>query len=74
MAQRPTIQGIEASPDVLGGKPTIAGTRIGVDIILDKISDGETIEEILQDYPRLTREQVVAAIRYAAYLVRTASA
>ena len=44
------------APNVLGGKPTSTSTRIGVDLILEKLGDGETIDEILQDYPRLTRE------------------
>ncbi len=61
-------------PDLLGGKPTIAGTRIGVDLILEKLGDGETIEDILRDYPHLRREQIVTAINYAAQVVRKMSA
>ena len=74
MAEQVPMQGIETDPDVLGGKPTIAGTRIGVDLILEKLGDGETIDEILQDYPRITREQVLTAIRFATQLVRGVSA
>jgi uncharacterized protein (DUF433 family) len=74
MGDRSSIPGIEMNPAVLGGKPVIAGTRIGVDLILEKIGDGETIDEILRDYPRLSREQVLTAIRYAVHLVRAATA
>lgn len=66
-----SIPGIETDPAVLGGKPTIAGTRIGVELILETIGDGETIDEILQDYPRLSREQVRVAIRYGLVLERS---
>jgi uncharacterized protein (DUF433 family) len=66
--------GITIDPEILGGKPAIAGTRIGVDLILEKIGDGETIDEILNDYPHLKREQIISAITYAVNLVRAASA
>ncbi len=74
MTNTSTTPGIVIDPDLLGGKPTIAGTRIGVDLILEKLGDGETIEDILRDYPHLRHEQVVAAIKYAAQLVRKISA
>ncbi len=70
MSKAPTEPHITADPAILGGKPVIAGTRIGVDLILEKLSDGESIEDILRDYPHLTRAQVVAALSYAARLVR----
>lgn len=73
MAHQISIPGIETDPGVLGGKPTIAGTRIGVDLILEKLGDGETIDDILRDYPRINRDQVLTAIRYAVELVRGAS-
>jgi uncharacterized protein (DUF433 family) len=47
------------------GKPVIAGTRITVELILEKLAVGETIEQILDAHPRLTREAVSAALRYA---------
>jgi len=74
MANTSTTPGIIIDPDLLGGKPTIAGTRIGVDLILEKLGDGETIEDILRDYPHLRREQIVTAINYAAQVVRKMSA
>lgn len=74
MSNKFTHPGIVLDPGILGGKPTIAGTRIGVDLILEKIGDGESIEDILRDFPHLTHEQVTAAIAYAAQVVRDMSA
>ena len=53
---------ISVNPEICGGAPCIAGTRIMVSTILSQIAGGYTIEKILQGYPQLTREQVVAAI------------
>lgn len=74
MANIASSHGIVIDPDLLGGKPTIAGTRISVDLILEKLGDGESIDDILRDFPHLRREQVVDAINYAAQLVRKMSA
>jgi uncharacterized protein (DUF433 family) len=57
---------IEADPGIMVGKPVIKGTRITVELILDKLAEGQTVEQILEDYPHLTREGVQAALRYAA--------
>lgn len=54
----------------MGGKPVIKGTRIGVDLILEKIGNGETIEDLLLAYPHLTKEAILACISYGATLVR----
>ena len=51
------------------GKPVIVGTRITVELILEKLADGETVEEILDAHPRLTTEGVAAALRYAAQAI-----
>lgn len=48
------------------GKPMIVGTRITVELILEKLAAGETVEQILEAHPRLTREAVSAALSYAA--------
>lgn len=61
---------IERKPDVLAGKPIIRGTRIGVDLILEKVAAGETTDDLLQDYPALTRAAVAEALSYAAEAVR----
>ena len=56
---------IITDPNVMMGKPLIAGTRITVELILDKLAAGEAIEQILKDYPQLSREAVLAAIAFA---------
>ena len=61
---------IEAAPEVLHGKPHIAGTRVPVDIILGLLGDGLTLEEITkQHYPQITKEDILACVRYAKQIV-----
>jgi uncharacterized protein (DUF433 family) len=48
------------------GKPVVAGTRITLELILDKLAAGETVEQVLSEHPRLTAEGVRAAIAFAA--------
>ena len=62
---------IDCNPFIMMGKPVIAGTRIPVDLILEKIAAGETIEQLLEEYPRLTDEGIRAAFYYAAQAVRS---
>lgn len=57
---------IEMDPKVMLGKPVIRGTRITVELILRKLAEGATETELLDAYPRLTREDLQAAIGYAA--------
>lgn len=47
------------------GKPVIKGTRITVELILEKIGNGETVEAILSSYPHLTREQILSCVKFA---------
>jgi len=54
---------------IMGGKACIAGTRITVGVILMQISEGTSIEELLVEYPDLTEEDVMEALRYAAWAV-----
>ena len=61
---------ISFNPGILGGKPVIRGTRISVELILEKIAAGDSIEEILTSYPHVTREAVQAAIAFAAETLR----
>ncbi|HEY0005614.1 MAG TPA: DUF433 domain-containing protein [Pyrinomonadaceae bacterium] len=56
---------IQSDPSVMMGKPVIAGTRITVELILEKLAAGETIEQLLEAHPRLTREAISAALSYA---------
>ncbi len=60
---------IEVNPKVMMGKPVIRGTRIPVELILRKLSEGLTEDELLEAYPRLTRGGIKAAIGYAAETV-----
>lgn len=57
---------VEINPKVMLGKPVIRGTRIPVELVLRKLGEGATREDLLEAYPRLTREDIQAAIRYAA--------
>ena len=61
---------IVSDPAVMMGRPVIAGTRITVELILEKLSAGETIEQILDTHPRLTREAIQAALAFAAEALR----
>jgi uncharacterized protein (DUF433 family) len=65
-----TQQIIVSNPKVMMGQPVISGTRITVDLILEKLSAGETIEQLLEDHPRLTREGVLAALKFAREALR----
>lgn len=60
------INRIEINPAVMLGKPVIRGTRIPVELILRKLADGMTEADLLDAYPRLTREDIQAALAYAA--------
>lgn len=57
---------IEVNPKVMLGKPVIRGTRVTVELILRKLGEGATEEDLLDAYPRLTREDLRAAMLYAA--------
>jgi uncharacterized protein (DUF433 family) len=58
------------NPDVLVGKPIVKGTRISVELLLDRFADGWGYEDILEAYPHLTREQVQAAVAFAAEIFK----
>jgi uncharacterized protein (DUF433 family) len=62
---------ITSDPKVMGGKPCIAGTRISVEVLLDHLASGESMDELLAGYPPLTEENVRAALAYAAEHLRT---
>ena len=63
------LERIERNPEIMLGKPVIKGTRITVDLILEKLAADVPIAEILTDYPHLTREDVLAAVAYARSLL-----
>jgi uncharacterized protein (DUF433 family) len=66
MTSAATNERITRDPAVLGGKPIIRGTRIAVDLINDWIESGVPRDQILEDYPNLTEDDLVAAVEFAA--------
>jgi uncharacterized protein (DUF433 family) len=63
-------QYISMDPDILRGKPCIAGTRISVELILELLSLGYSFSDILEDYPQLTQEQLLAVLDFARERIR----
>ncbi len=61
---------IQSDPSIMMGKPVIAGTRITVELILEKLAAGESVEQILDAHPRLTKEAVLAALDFAAKVLK----
>lgn len=66
----PLLQRISVDPNICFGKPCIRGTRIWVSLILDFLAAGMTMEEILEEYPHLTDQDILAAIAYGAEMSR----
>lgn len=64
------MQRITFNRKILGGKPVIRGTRISVDFILELFASGMTEQDVLNEYPRLTRADIRAALDYAARSVK----
>lgn len=62
---------IQSNPQIMLGKPTIKGTRITVELLLWKIAGGYTFEEILDMYPHLKLEDILASIAYAAAIIES---
>jgi uncharacterized protein (DUF433 family) len=59
----PTL--ITSSPDILGGTPVFAGTRVPVQTLIDYLEGGETIDDFLEGFPTVTRDQVIAFLEEA---------
>jgi uncharacterized protein (DUF433 family) len=59
---------IESDPDVLGGKPVVAGTRIPVTIIFDMAGLGYTVDQIVEQYPTLTKDVIIAVLKTGSFL------
>jgi uncharacterized protein (DUF433 family) len=57
---------IEINPEVMQGKPVVRDTRITVELLLRKLAEGATVEELLDAYPRLTKDDIQACLAYAA--------
>lgn len=60
---------ITINPKIMAGKPVIRGTRIPVEVIIKKLARNINVEEVLQDYPRLTKEAIRAALWYAGEVI-----
>jgi len=63
---KPLLGRISIDPTICFGKPCIRGTRIWVSLILDFLASGTTMEELLEEYPQLTMDNIRAAIAYGA--------
>jgi len=61
---------IQSHPNIMMGKPVVAGTRITVESILERLGAGETPEQIVAAHPRLTQQAVLAAVTFAAQALR----
>lgn len=61
---------IVSNPKILGGKPIIAGTRVSVELILDFLAAGMNLEKIIQEYPFLKKEDIQAAVSFAASRIK----
>jgi uncharacterized protein (DUF433 family) len=61
---------IEVNPEIMMGKPVIKGTRITVELIVEALAAGRSIEDLLGSYPSLTKEAILAALQYAANNLR----
>jgi uncharacterized protein (DUF433 family) len=70
MTRDELLQRISIDPNICFGKPCIRGHRIWVSLILDLLASGDTIEEILADYPGLEREDIQACIAYGSEMSR----
>ena len=66
--QMEQLDRITQDPEVMGGKPCVRGMRVTVGMIVGQIGAGHSIEEVLAEYPYLEREDVLQALRYAAWL------
>ncbi len=64
------MERIIVDPKILAGKPIIRGTRISVEFVLELLSSGMEVDEILQEYPHLKKQDILAALNYATRMLR----
>lgn len=69
MTKERLLERILMDPAIMAGKPVIKGTRVPVDLLLKLLAEENTIEAILEDYPQLKREDILAALMYGAEVV-----
>lgn len=72
MTERKLLSRIERNPEIMFGKPVIKGTRLPIDLILEKLAFGTTEEELMNEYPFLKPLDIKAAIFYAAKFISLA--
>ena len=70
MSYEEMLDRVSVDPNICGGKPCVRGTRIYIAIILDSLAEGLTPEQIIEQYPQLTLDDIHAALAYAAELSR----
>jgi uncharacterized protein (DUF433 family) len=63
-------QHIISDPNIMMGKPVVAGTRITVELILEKLSTGESVEQIIKSHPNLTQQGIQAALNFADKVIK----
>ena len=56
-------------PKILSGKPVFKGTRIPISIVLEMLRDGSSFQKILEEYPKLTEDDIKAALDYSVYII-----
>ncbi|MBP6620494.1 MAG: DUF433 domain-containing protein [Leadbetterella sp.] len=61
---------IESNPNILFGKPVISKTRISVDLILEKLASGDTIDDILEAYPNISKNDIFACLQFASESIK----
>jgi len=69
MEDKELLKRIERRPEIMFGKPVVKGTRLPIDLLLEKLAHGYTEDKILQEYPFITREDIKAALLYAAKIL-----
>jgi uncharacterized protein (DUF433 family) len=70
MERNELLKRISVNPNVCFGKPCIRGHRIWVSLILDQLASGMTVEQVLEQYPQLSRDDVLACVAYGAEMSR----
>ena len=61
---------VESNPEILYGKPVVKGTRIPVDLLLEKLASGDELSDLLEAYPKLSKEDLYACLMYASDAVK----
>ena len=61
---------LSSDPQICGGQVCIKGTRVMISVILDNLAEGHSVEDILENYPTLTKEGILAAIKYASEITK----